>query len=146
MNGTHDHEHEDKELIIRLPLDHAIASILGKKDHEGYRDIGQNMKNKDLYTILGVTSPMLYHYLSGHTTKIEPERALVLLDKFDVLINDWQDRDDLERDATNAELSDAIAKAPTNEIMDKLVELDENASDNHQRLRRGVRKLIAKYY
>ena len=134
------------DTIIRLPLQVAVISILGRKHDEGYRDIGHNMKNKDLYTMLGVTSPMLYHYISGHTTKIEPERALVLLDKLGILIDDWKDREELERDATNAELSEAIAKAPINKVIDDLVELDETASDNHQRLRRGVRKLIAKYY
>ena len=134
------------QTIIRLPLQVAIISILGRKHDEGYRDIGHNMKNKDLYTMLGVTSPMLYHYISGHTNKIEPERALVLLDKLGILIDHWKDREELERDATNAELSEAIAKAPINKVIDDLVELDETASDNHQRLRRGVRKLIAKYY
>jgi len=134
------------QTIIRLSLQHAVISILGRKHDEGYRDIGHNMKNKDLYTMLGVTSPMLYHYISGHTTKIEPERALVLLDKLGVLIDHWKDREELERDATNAELSDAIAKAPINGIIDELVELDDHASNNYERLRRGVRKLIAKYY
>lgn len=130
---------------MRLPLDHAIASILGRKDHEGYRDIGQQMKIHDLYKILGLTnSPMIYSYMSGKTKKIEPERAMVLYNKFDVLIDKWATPEELERDATNVELSNEIAKEPIKAIIEEIVEI-ENSEDIYA-IRRGLRRLIARYY
>lgn len=131
--------------MIRLPLDVAITSILGRKEAPNYRDLGHNMKIKDLFTILGLKgSPMLYHYMEGRTLKIEPERAMVLLDKFDILIDEWEDKEELERDAVNSELSVQIAREPIVAIIEEIVTL-EQVTDVY-RLRRGMRRLIAKYY
>ena len=131
--------------MIRLPLNVAITSLLGRKTDPNYRDLGHNMKIKDLYTILGLKgSPMLYHYMEGRTQSIEPERAMVLMDKFGILVDEWEDRDELERDATNAELSAQIAREPIVAIIDEIVTL-ESVTDVY-RLRRGLRRLIAKYY
>ncbi len=133
--------------MTRLPLSVAISSILGRKEDPGYRDIGHSMKVVDLRKLLGLTgSPMLYNYMNGTTEKIEPERALVMLYKFDVLVDQWLTIDELERDADNVELSLKVAREPIKEIIDELIDVDDRCADNHAKLRRGVRKLIAKYY
>lgn len=130
---------------IRLPLDGAIASILGRKEHENYRDVGQMMKIHDLYKLLGLTnSPMLYHYMSGKTKKIEPERALILFNKFNILVDHWEDEDELERDANNSELSAQIAKEPIREIIEEIVEIEKH--EDVYAIRRQLRQLIARYY
>ena len=131
--------------MIRLPLDVAITSLLGRKTEPNYRDIGHNMKIKDLYTLLGLKgSPMLYHYMTGRTKEIEPERALVILKKFGILIDEWENEEELEREAVNSELSAQIAREPIIAIVDEIVTL-ESVTDVY-RLRRGLRRLIAKYY
>ena len=135
----------DKVVVVRLSLPSAIASILGKREHEAYRDIGQLMNAKDLYKLMGLTgSPMLYNYMSGKTKTIEPERAIVLLDKFNVLIEDWLTAEELRGDVTNKELSLQIAREPVRQIMNELVEVEAN--EDIYALRKGLRKLIAKYY
>ncbi len=130
--------------MIRLSLDVAITSLLGRKTDPIYREVGQNMKLKDLYTMLSVTSPMIYHYMTGRTKRIEPERAIVILNKFDILIDEWSDKDELMQDATNAELSAQIAREPIVAIIDEIITLE--AVTDVYRLRRGLRRLIAKYY
>ncbi len=131
--------------IIRLSLPAAIASILGKKDHEEYRNVGQCMKIQDLYKLMGLSnSPMLYNYMSGKTIKIEPERAVVLLDKFNILIDTWLDADDLREEANNTELSLQIAREPIKGIIEEVVEIESN--EDIYALRKGLRKLIARYY
>ena len=128
-----------------MGLSGAVASILGRKEHEGYREVGQNMKVQPLYKLLGLKgSPMLYHYMSGHTDTIEPERALVIYQKFDILIDLWLDIEELERDATNTEVSLQIAREPIREIIEEVVEVEQ--STELETMRRGLRKLIAKYY
>ena len=32
-----------KPITVRLPLSSAVASLLGKKDHDGYREVGVTM-------------------------------------------------------------------------------------------------------
>jgi len=131
--------------LIRLSIPAAVASVLGKKEHEDYRNIGQNMNVKDLYKLLGLTgSPMLYNYMSGKTKTIEPERALVFLDKFDILIDDWLEPEELRDDANNRELSAQIAREPIKGIIEEIVEIEAN--EDLYALRKGLRKLIARYY
>ena len=131
--------------LIRLSIPAAVASVLGKKEHEDYRNIGQNMNVKDLYKLLGLTgSPMLYNYMSGKTKTIEPERALVFLDKFDILIDDWLEPEELRDDANNRELSAQIAREPIKGIIEEIVEIEAN--EDLYVLRKGLRKLIARYY
>jgi len=130
--------------VIRLPLDGAIASILSKREHKGYREVGQNMTVKDLYKLLGLTgSPMLYNYMSGKTKAIEPERALVIFEKFGVLIDDWLTSDELIIDATNVEISKQIAQEPIKEVMEALMEVEQL---HDTEIRHGIRKLIARFY
>ena len=131
--------------MIRLPLNVTITSLLGRKKDPIYRDVGQNMKVEDLYKMLGLKgSPMLYHYMSGKTETIEPERALVILAKFDILIDEWADEEELTRDATNTELSKQIAKEPFIKVMEMLIELETSASMST--MKRGIRKILAKFY
>ena len=131
--------------VIRLSLPATIASILGKKEHDEYRNVGQCMKIQDLYKLMGLSnSPMLYNYMSGKTIKIEPERALVLLDKFNILVDTWLDEDDLREEANNAELSLQIAREPIKGIIEEIVEIESN--EDIYALRKGLRKLIARYY
>ena len=133
------------DTLIRMPLGGAIASILGRKDHKGYRDVGQLMKIHDLYKMLGLTnSPMLYNYMSGKTKVIDPERALVILNKFNILIDKWKDTEELKRDAENTELSTQIAKEPIKDIIQEIVEIEAN--EDIYAVRRGLRRLIARYY
>jgi hypothetical protein len=82
--------------------------------------------------------------MSGKTDNIEPERALVILVKFDVLIDEWEDEDELRREATNVELSKQIAREPFIEVMEMLVELENSASMST--MKRGIRKILAKFY
>jgi len=89
-------------------------------------------------------SPMLYNYMSGKTAKIEPERAVVLLDKFNILIDNWLDEDDLREEANNTELSLQIAREPIKGIIEEVVEIESN--EDIYALRKGLRKLIARYY
>ncbi len=131
--------------MIKLSLPATIASILGKREHEDYIDIKQAMAIKDLYKLMGLSnSPMLYNYMSGKTEKIEPERALVLLDKFDILVDLWDSADTLRADAANAELSAQIAREPIKGLIEELIEVE--AKEDEYALRRGLRKLIARYY
>ena len=87
---------------------------------------------------------MLYHYMSGKTETIEPERALVIFEKFDILIDDWEDEEELRRDAVNTELSKQIAREPMVKVMEMLVELESALSMTT--MKRGIRKILAKYY
>ena len=131
--------------MIRLPLDVTITSLLGRKKDPLYRDIGHNFKVEPLYKLLGLKgSPMLYHYMSGKTETIEPERALVIFEKFDILIDDWEDEEELRRDAVNTELSKQIAREPMVKVMEMLVELESALSMTT--MKRGIRKILAKYY
>ena len=131
--------------MIRLSLPAAVASVLGNKAHEDYRDIGQNMLAKDLYKLMGLTaSPMLYNYMSGKTKKIDPERAMVLFDKFEVLVDQWLTSEELIDDATNRENSLQIAREPIRGIIEEIVEI-ETIKEPYE-MRRGLRKLIARYY
>ncbi len=133
------------KLVTPLSLPSAIASILGKRDHDDYVNINQQMNIKDLYLLLGLTgSPMLYNYMSGKTKTIEPERALVLLDKFNILIKDWTSPEELREDASNKELSAQIAREPIRGIIKDIVEIE--AQEDEYAVRKGLRKLIAKYY
>ena len=132
-------------MTTRLPLDSAIASILGKKEHDGYRDIGQNMKVKDLRKILGLTAtPMIYNYMSGKTKRIDPERALVVFETFGILIDDWLTSDELKIDATNSEISNQIASEPLREIMDDILEAER--ASTFDGMKRKLRLIIARYY
>ena len=131
--------------MIRLSLAVAIASLLNKKEHEGYRNVGHNLNAKELYTLMGLkASPMLYNYMSGKTKTIEPERAIVLFDKFDILIDDWLTPEELQQDVTNRELSMQIAAQPIQEIIEEIVVVER--LETEAQLRRGLRKLIARYY
>ena len=131
--------------MIRLSLPAAVASILGNKAHEDYRDIGQNMLAKDLYKLMGLTgSPMLYNYMSGKTQKIDPERAMVLLTKFDLLVDKWLTPEELREEATNREVSLQIAREPIRGIIEEIVEIETIKGEYE--MRRGLRKLIARYY
>lgn len=128
-----------------MPLGGAIASILGRKTHEDFRDIGQHMKINELYKILGLTnSPMLYNYMGGKTKNIEAERALVLFNKFNILVDQWDTPEQLEQDADNVELSAQIAKEPIKAIIEEIVEIEDN--EDLYAIRRGLRRLIARYY
>ena len=131
--------------VVRLSLPASIASILGKRDHEEFRDVGQLMNAKDLYGLLGLTgSPMLYNYMSKKTATIDAERAVVILDKFNILVEDWLTEEELRSDATNKELSAQIAREPIRKIIEEIVEVESN--EDIYALRKGLRKLIARYY
>ena len=131
--------------MVRLPLPATIASLMGKKDHEGYRNVGQFMTAKDLYTLIGLSaSPMLYNYMSEKTKTIEPERALVIYEKFDILIDEWLTPEELREDCTNKEMSMKIAAQPIKEIIEEIVKVER--LEGESQMRRGLRKLIAKYY
>jgi len=131
--------------MIRMSLSGAIASILGKADHEEYRDVGQYMKVKDLQVLLGLTAtPMLYNYLSGKTKTIEPERALVIFTTFDILIDHWLTSDELQIEATNREISAQIAREPIKEIINAIVEIEQ--ASTFEDMKRELRKIIARWY
>ena len=131
--------------MIRLPLGVAIASLLNKKEFKGYRNVGHNLNAKELYTLMGLkASPMLYNYMSGKTKTIEPERAFVIYQKFDILIDDWLTPEELQQDVTNRELSVQIAAQPIREIIEGIVDVER--LDTEAKMRRGLRKLIARYY
>ena len=131
--------------MIRLPLDVTITSLLGRKKDPIYRDIGQAFKVEDLYKMLGLKgSPMLYHYMSGKTLEIEPERAIVILEKFDILIDYWLDEEELRREAVNTELSKKIAREPMIKVMEALVEIE--SAKSMTTMKRGIRKILARYY
>ena len=131
--------------MIRLPLDVAILSILGRRKEPKYRDIGHSMKVDDLYKLLGLKgSPMLYHYMNGNTENIEPERAIVILEKFDVLIDLWETEEELRREATNMEMSRQIINEPFIPLMEELVKLEEAVSITT--IKRGIRKILARFY
>ena len=133
------------KVVIRLPLNVAITSLLGRVKDPIYRDIGQSFKVEDLYKLLGLKgSPMLYHYMSGKTDSIEPERALVIYKKFNILIDQWDDADELVREATNTELSKQIAREPMNKVMELLLEVEQMPSITS--MKRGIRKILARYY
>jgi len=103
------------------------------------------MNAKDLYGLLGLTgSPMLYNYMSGKTKTIDAERAVVILDKFNILVEDWLTEEELRSDATNKELSAQIAREPIRKIIEEIVEVESN--EDIYALRKGLRKLIARYY
>ena len=129
--------------MIRLSLGGAIASILGKKEHIDYRDVGVKMKIKPFSSLIKVTTPMLYNYMNGRTQTIEAERALVILEQFDILVDDWLNRLELEQDLKNEDLGEQIAREPTREIVESLVELEPLEGEE---LKRAVRVLIAKHY
>ena len=130
---------------IKLSLPATIASILGKREHEDYVDVKQRMNIKDLYQLMGLSnSPMLYNYMSGKTEKIEPERALVILEKFNILVDLWLDEEELKEEASNTELSAQIAREPIKGIIEQIVEIESN--EDIYALRKGLRKLIARYY
>jgi hypothetical protein len=82
--------------------------------------------------------------MSGKTKKIEPERALILFNKFNILVDHWEDEDELERDANNSELSAQIAKEPIREIIEEIVEIEKH--EDVYAIRRQLRQLIARYY
>ncbi len=129
----------------RLPLDVTITSLLGRTKDPLYRDIGQNFKIDDLFKLLGLKgSPMLYHYMSGKTDRIEAERALVIYEKFNILIDNWDDVDELQREAINTELSKQIAREPMIKVMEMLIEVETAMSMTT--MKRGIRKILAKYY
>ena len=130
--------------MIRLSIADAVASMLGKKDHVGYRDLGVKMKVKPLASLLGVTTPMLYNYMNNKTFKIEAERALVILNNFDVLINEWGSEVELRQDMKNEELGAKIAREPIKEIIEELVEIESLVELKD--IQRAMRLLIAKYY
>lgn len=131
--------------MIKLSLPATIASILGKREHEDYQDVGHKMSVKDLYKLLGLTgSPMLYNYMSGKTKSIEAERAVVIHDKFGILVDHWNSAEELKQDATNTELSEQIAREPLKEIINDIVELEAN--EDVYSLRKGLRRIIARYY
>ena len=131
--------------IARLPLDVTTISILGRTKDPKYRDIGHNMKVDDLYKMLGLKgSPMLYHYMSGKTESIEPERAVVILDRFDILIDQWETEEELRREAVNTELSNQIAREPFIKLMDMLIKVEEAPSMTT--MKQGIRKILARFY
>lgn len=131
--------------MIRMSLGGAIASILGRKDHEEYKDVGHKMKVSDLYKLLGLTgSPMLYSYMKGKVQTIEPERAKVILDKFGILIDFWLDEYELERDCVNEELSAQVAREPIRAIIEEIVVIE--SATEFDTMKRAIRKLIAKHY
>ena len=106
------------KIYQRLPLDVAITSLLGRKSDPLYREIGHSFKVEDLYKLLGLKgSPMLYHYMSGKTDKIEPERALVMYDKLNILIDQWDDPEELKNEAVNTEFSKMIAREPMKKVI-----------------------------
>ena len=134
-----------KDSIIRLPLDTAIVSILGKKEDDRYREIGHFMPVKELYILMGLTSsPMLYNYMKGTSKRIEPERAWALYTHFNILIDEWLTPDELESDCTNREISLKVARRPIKDIIDEIVEID--SIEDERKMRRALKQLIARYY
>ena len=130
---------------VRLTLSEAVTSLLGKKTHENYREGFPTLKAVDLYRTLGLTgSPMLYKYMDKEDITLEPERARVFYDKFEILISDWATPEELIEDCTNKELGAKIAYEPIKEIVESLVSVDsiEDESD----FRRAIKVIIAKWY
>jgi len=131
--------------VRTMKLHHAMRSILGKKDENGYVDIGIQMGVNSLYKLLGLSStPMLYNYANAKTLKIEPERALVILEKFDILIDLWSSEDALRADCTNRELGRKVAYAPIKEIIEDLLEVSKlgDCSEAHK----ALLAVIGKHY
>ncbi len=138
-------EHTEENPPVRMCLAGAIASILGRRDHPEYREIGLHLKVQDLRKLLGLTgTPMIYSYLSYKTDKIDAERALVIYEKFNIIIDQWLTSDELKIEATNAELSKQIAKEPLKDILAD-VETAESKS-TIEGVKRELRKIIARYY
>ncbi len=130
---------------LRLDIATAITSLLGRTKDPLYREVGYSFKVEDLFKILGLKgSPMLYHYMSGKTDKIEPERALVIYEKFSILIDQWESPADLRQEATNTLFSKEIAKEPMKKVMEMLIEVESAVSMTS--MKRGIRKILAKYY
>ncbi len=132
-------------MITRLSLSQAVVSLLGKKTHSNYREGFPTMKAVDLYRALGLTgSPMLYKYADKDDITLEPERARVFLDKFDILISDWSTEEELINDCTNKEMGAKIAYQPIKDIVDGIVEADGIEDDKE--FRRAIKKVIARWY
>lgn len=135
----------EETTYIRTSLSGAIASILGRTDHEGYRNVGQSMDVKSLYKLLGLTSsPMIYNYLSGKTQTIVAERAVILYETFGLLVDYWLTPEDLYIEASNTAVSKKLAREPFKEILEEIIVI-EREEDCYE-MRRGLRKLIARHY
>jgi len=131
--------------MVRMPLDATIVSILGKKEDERYREIGHAMNIKELHNLMGLTaSVMLYNYMNGKSTGIEPERAWAIYEHFNILIDDWLTPEELERDCTNKNMSQQIARRPIKDIIHAIVDID--GIEDERKMRRALKQLIAKYY
>jgi len=61
-----------------------------------------------------------------------------------MLIGDWSAEHKLREDANNAELSAQIAREPIKDIVEEIVAIEAN--EDIYAIRRGLRKLIARYY
>ena len=129
---------------VVIPLDGAIASILGRVNHPNYVDIGHSMKVQDLYQFLGLSnSPMLYHYMSGKTKKIEPDRAIIILKKFNILINLWEDVEELKKETSNIEVSSRLMRGPVDKILSELEQIEQMA--DFYEMKKGIKILIGRY-
>ena len=131
--------------MFNLTLKEAVVSVLGKREDPSFTDVGLRVTIGELYKALGLSAtPMLYNYISGKTKDIEPERALVFLEQYNILLKQWNSPDELRADCTNRELGKKIAYKPIEEIMNELVELSQ--MDDDRQMRRGLLGLIARNY
>ena len=131
--------------MVTLSIRHAVVSLLGKREEPGYVDVGMHYPINELRKLIGLkATPMLYNYISGKTQEIEPERAKVFLEKFDILINQWNSPEELLADCVNNKRAMEIAYIPIEDIMKELVNISQIEHEN--KLRRSLLGLIAKYY
>jgi len=131
--------------MLRLSLRDTFASLMGRRELDGYRELGVKIKTKDLYLMLGLTdSPMLYKYRDGITKSISADKALVIFEMFDVLIDLWLTEEELRNDVKNSMGGKALVSRLYKPIIDELVVLD--AIEDNDKLRRGFKRLIARYY
>ena len=131
--------------MFHLSVKTATRSLLGRKDKRDYVDVGIIMGTKELYKAIGLTdTPMLYNYEKGLTYKIEPERAMLFLEKFDILIDLWPTVDALRAECTNRRRGKELAYEPIKKIMAEIVKVSQIESCEDRQ--RGLLGLIAKYY
>ena len=126
-------------------LENYLGANAGNKAAPDFMDLGIEMKAVALYKTLGLTgSPMLYKYMDNEDITIDPERAKIFLDKFDVLINDWGTPEELLNDCNNRELGAKLAYEPIREIVDAIVDAD--SIDGDKEFRRAIKVIIAKWF
>jgi hypothetical protein len=95
-----------EEIIpIRMSLKEATCSLMRAWKGEGGRDIGVALSIKQFTDIFDVTNPMIYAYRDERVTSVTAERALVFLDKFNILLDEYNSAEELRNLVKNANAS-----------------------------------------